>query len=390
MELSDKIKLEILQLDRETIDNLYNYVFEIQNRVDKLLKDDKIESKSFQQWLIHFRDFTIQKEVVENNSCVSRFFVNTGIQIREFEDCQLMYVMESDLDSYNGESVICEFDGFGLFKRAIESINPRYLLTDKRVYKIERVPKKNFWGTIKGFNIIEKESFAISDIDLSERSHRLLFWDFLRVYSDYENDLWISEFESSDLFVLSNLDGFLNFIPKDELKQFLKINYEIEKMITLFNHDRINIRKFKHPGVSFKVPLKINSFQPGDGWDLNKPLLSIINDFRIKSLIISYCIMVRNLFMYSIVNNDEVNKYKYFLLLEQHGLLESYFEKMTRNALSTSSSRIISELKQINQTIDEINSQMGTSDELKSSINSIDNTLKFNFLVNAYSAYKLS
>jgi hypothetical protein len=316
--------------------------------------------------------------------------VNKGISIRDIEDCELKKVMESDLDSLNGEKVICEFDDNIWSHNEIESINPRYLLTDKKVYIIERVLKKNFWGVTKGVEIIEKGAFDIRDIDLNEKSHRELFYFFLQIFSDFENDLWISEFESFDTIVLNKLDEILKILPKEDLKQMLKINYEIDNMISSFNHDVQNIRHFKKPGVSFKVPLKLYSFQSVDGWGLNTPMLSNLQDMRIKSLLISYSLLVRNLYIYSLLIDDEVNKQKYLLLLEQHGLLESYFEKMTRNSISKSSSKIINELKQINQTIEQINSQMDLSGEINSKMNSIDNTLKFNSLLSAYTAYKLS
>ncbi len=202
--------------------------------------------------------------------------------------------------------------------------------------------------------------------------------------------MWIGEFESFDTVVLDKLDDILKILPKDDLKQVVKINYEIENMISSFYHDVQNIRDFKQPGVSFKVPLKLNSFQSVDGWGLNIPMLLNLQDLRIKSLLISYSLMVRNLYVYCIVNDDDLNKQKYLLLLEQHGLLESYFEKMTRNSISKSSNKIINELKQINQTIEQINAQMDVSVEIDSKLNSIENTLKFNSLLSAYTAFKLS
>lgn len=390
MKISNTQKLEILRLDRGNIDKLFSYIFNIQNRVDKLLNDETIESKTFQQWLIDLNSYTLKKEVIKDELKVARLFVNKGISIRELGDCELFKVMESDVDSFNGENVICEFDDNIWSHQEIESINPRYLLTDKKVYIIERVLKKNFWGVTKGVEMIEKGSFEVSDIDLNEKSHRELFYFFLRVYSDFENDLWIREFESFDAVVLDKLDDIFKIVPKEDLKQLVKINYEIENMISLFNHDVQNIRNFKFPGVSFKVPLKLNAFQPGDGWGLNTPMLSILQDLRIKSLLISYSLMVRNLYVFSILIDDEVNKQRYLLLLEQHGLLESYFEKMTRNSIMKSSSKIITELKQINQTIEQINAQIALSGEINSKMNSIDNTLKFNSIVSAYTAYKLS
>jgi prefoldin subunit 5 len=390
MQISNIQKLEILQLDRGNIDKLLSYIFNIQNRIDKLMNDETIESKTFQQWLIHLNSYTFKKEEIKDELKVIRLYVNKGISIRDLEDCELMKVMKSDVDSFNGEKVICEFDDNIWSNCEIESINPRYLLTDKKVYIIERVLRKNFWGVTKGVEMIEKGSFDVSEIDLNEKSHRELFYCFLRVYSDFENDLWIREFESFDLVVLNKLDDVLKIIPKEDLKQLVKINYEIENMISFFNHDVQNIRHFKFPDVSFRVPLKLNAFQPGEGWGLNTPMLSILQDLRIKSLLISYSLIVRNLYVYSILTDDEVNKQKYLLLLEQHGLLESYFEKMTRNSISKSSSKIINELKQINQTIEQINAQMALSGEINSKMNSIDNTLKFNSLVSAYTAYKLS
>jgi hypothetical protein len=390
MKISNTQKLEILQLDRGNIDKLFSYIFNIQNRIDKLMNDETIESKTFQQWLIHLNSYTLKKEVIKNELKVIRLYVNKGISIRDIEDCELKKVMESDLDSLNGEKVICEFDDNIWSHNEIESINPRYLLTDKKVYIIERVLKKNFWGVTKGVEIIEKGAFDIRDIDLNEKSHRELFYFFLQIFSDFENDLWISEFESFDTIVLNKLDEILKILPKEDLKQMVKINYEIDNMISSFNHDVQNIRHFKKPGVSFKVPLKLYSFQSVDGWGLNTPMLSNLQDMRIKSLLISYSLLVRNLYIYSLLIDDEVNKQKYLLLLEQHGLLESYFEKMTRNSISKSSSKIINELKQINQTIEQINSQMDLSGEINSKMNSIDNTLKFNSLLSAYTAYKLS
>jgi hypothetical protein len=390
MEISNAQKLEILQLDRGNIDKLYSYIFNIQSRIDELISDETIDSKSFQQWLIHLNSYTLKKAVVRDELKVIRLYVNKGISIRDIEDCELKRVMESDLDLFNGEKVICEFDDNIWSHSEIESMNPRYLLTDKKVYIIERVLKKNFWGVTKGIEIIEKGSFEISDINLNEKSHRELFYFFLRVYSDFENELWIGEFESFDTVVLDKLDDILKILPKDDLKQVVKINYEIENMISSFYHDVQNIRDFKQPGVSFKVPLKLNSFQSVDGWGLNIPMLLNLQDLRIKSLLISYSLMVRNLYVYCIVNDDDLNKQKYLLLLEQHGLLESYFEKMTRNSISKSSNKIINELKQINQTIEQINAQMDVSVEIDSKLNSIENTLKFNSLLSAYTAFKLS
>ncbi len=390
MEISNAQKLEILQLDRGNIDKLYSYIFNIQSRIDELISDETIDSKSFQKWLIHLNSYTLKKAVVRDELKVIRLYVNKGISIRDIEDCELKRVMESDLDLFNGEKVICEFDDNIWSHSEIESMNPRYLLTDKKVYIIERVLKKNFWGVTKGIEIIEKGSFEISDINLNEKSHRELFYFFLRVYSDFENELWIGEFESFDTVVLDKLDDILKILPKDDLKQVVKINYEIENMISSFYHDVQNIRDFKQPGVSFKVPLKLNSFQSVDGWGLNIPMLLNLQDLRIKSLLISYSLMVRNLYVYCIVNDDDLNKQKYLLLLEQHGLLESYFEKMTRNSISKSSNKIINELKQINQTIEQINAQMDVSVEIDSKLNSIENTLKFNSLLSAYTAFKLS
>ena len=40
--------------------------------------------------------------------------------------------------------------------------------------------------------------------------------------------------------------------------------------------------------------------------------------------------------------------------------------------------------------MDEINSQMSVTNEFKAKLNSIDNTLQFNSLISAYTAYKLS
>jgi hypothetical protein len=231
MKISNTQKLEILQLDRGNIDKLFSYIFNIQNRIDKLMNDETIESKTFQQWLIHLNSYTLKKEVIKNELKVIRLYVNKGISIRDIEDCELKKVMESDLDSLNGEKVICEFDDNIWSHNEIESINPRYLLTDKKVYIIERVLKKNFWGVTKGVEIIEKGAFDIRDIDLNEKSHRELFYFFLQIFSDFENDLWISEFESFDTIVLNKLDEILKILPKEDLKQMVKINYEIDNMI---------------------------------------------------------------------------------------------------------------------------------------------------------------
>ncbi len=180
MEISNAQKLEILQLDRGNIDKLYSYIFNIQSRIDELISDETIDSKSFQQWLIHLNSYTLKKAVVRDELKVIRLYVNKGISIRDIEDCELKRVMESDLDLFNGEKVICEFDDNIWSHSEIESMNPRYLLTDKKVYIIERVLKKNFWGVTKGIEIIEKGSFEISDINLNEKSHRELFYFFFK------------------------------------------------------------------------------------------------------------------------------------------------------------------------------------------------------------------
>lgn len=390
MEIPINEKLEVLQLDRGTIITIQKYIFNIQNRIEKLINEKSNESNCFQQWLIDLNNSVTKKVVIEDNLQVSRFFVVKDISNLDLEDCKLNQVMESELKLYNDEKVICEFDDSVWYPKVVENINPRYLLTDKRVYIIERVLKKNFWGTVKGLDIIEKGSFDINDIDLEDKAHQELFFHFLKIYSNVENEMFISEFECNHPFLLNKMDDLLKILPKDELKLTLKINFEIENMISSFNNDVKNIKNFNLPDVSFKIPLKLYAFQPGNGWGLNAPMLALLQDLRIKSLVISYCLIVRNLYLYSILNNDEVSKNKYLMLLEQHGLLESYFEKMTRSSMLKSSNKIINELKNINHIMDEINSQMSVTNEFKAKLNSIDNTLQFNSLISAYTAYKLS
>ena len=394
MLIDENLKYKSLMLDRSLQRLMQSDLMNIQDKINQIQSGKIDESELFVSWLKSLIDNTDKSRIRSNNKEIEAYgmFVKSNINREYFHyaDSQLYQVMYSELNEYNGEKVLCEFNSDKLTFETIEDTNPRYILTNCGVYFVEMIPITNLFGKLKRIDLFQKNSLKLDDVNLNDEFYTDLFFHFLRVYSHVEDATYITEFDIINEYKKESIEDFLPFISDDDLKTFIKVDMELENMISSYNNDLANVRNVNFDGVGFKIPLKINAFLPGLGWKRNTPFLNLVNSFTTKVLIISYCVCVRNLYLFSILNNNNSSKYRYLLLLEQHGLLDSYFQKQTYDMIAKNSKKVIDELSSINESVNDLGEKFSALDGIGNKLTNIDNSLQFNTLLNAYMAYKMS